>query len=168
MARRIEHRTRSDWGVPVVYRTLIDPEYLRERLKVLGGHNAALLEHEVTTDGARYRLRHGVAGEDLPGVLGRLLGDSITVDRQESWRADSNGDYSGTVRVTIAGTPGDMSGTQKIVADGDGSVRSVEGSVRIPIPLIGGAVEENVARQVTDLLTKESDFTDDWLRPPQG
>ena len=51
MARRIEHRTRSDWGVPVVYRTLIDPEYLRERLKERFDVHHATLELERAAPG---------------------------------------------------------------------------------------------------------------------
>jgi hypothetical protein len=164
MARRIEHRAHSGWDVTTVYRTLVDPDYLRAQLAAVGGRNAALVEHEVTEKGVRYRLRHGVAGEDLPGVVRRVLGGDISVDRQETWRVDPAGGYSGTVRVAIPGTPGEMTGTMRLAAVGEGSERSVDGSVRIGIPLVGGMVEETVARQVNDLLAAESEFTEDWLR----
>jgi hypothetical protein len=168
MARRIEHRTRSDWGVTTVYRTLVDPDYLRERLAAIGGRNAALVEHEVTADSARFRLRHGVASEDLPAIVQRVLGGDLTIDRVETWRPDSDGGYAGTVRVAIPGTPGELTGDQRLVAAGEGSERTVDGSVRIGIPLVGGAVEETVAKRVSQLLTAEDEFTETWLGKHQS
>jgi hypothetical protein len=168
MARRIEHRARSNWGVTTVYRTLVDPDYLRERLIVLGGRNAALVEHEITVDGARYRLRHGVASEDLPSVVRKVLGGDLTIDRVETWRPDSDGRYAGTVRVAIPGTPGELTGAMGLSAAGEGSERFVDGTVRIGIPFVGGVIEETVVKQIGQLLTAEAEFTETWLGKHQG
>lgn len=169
MARRIEHRTRSGWNPKTVYRALIDPGYLTERLAALGGPGASLVEHAPTGDEVRYRLRHGVASGDLPAPIRTLLGGDLTIDRAETWRPDGDDGYAGTVKVTIPGMPGDLSGTMRLTATDDGgSEHLVDGTVRVPIPLVGGRVEESVVDQLSRLLDAEDRFTQTWLREHQS
>jgi hypothetical protein len=163
MARRIEHRTTTAWSPETVYTTRVDPAYLRERLAKLGGQGAQLAEHEVNGDAVRYRLRHGVAAENIPPAVRALVGGDLTIDRVETW-SPGDGGYTGTVRVTIPGMPGDMSGTQRIAAAGGGSEYAINGEVSVPIPLFGGKIEETVAAQIGKLLDAEDEFTSGWLR----
>lgn len=162
MARRIEHRTRWASDPKTAYTALVDPEYLRERLAVLGGRGATLADHRADGDGVSYRLRHGVASEDLPPAVRTLLGGDLTIDRVETWRPDGDG-YSGTVRVALPGMPGELAGTMRLTAVGDGTEHVIDGSLRVPIPLVGGMIEESVAGRLTTLLDKEAAFTGDWL-----
>jgi hypothetical protein len=165
MARRIEHRTRSASDAKTVYATVVDAEYLNQRLAALGGTNATLFDYKQTADTASYRLRHGVAAQDLPAALRPILGSDLKIDRVESWRTQSDGTFAGTVRVTIPGMPGDLTGTMKLNdLQGGGSQVLITGSVSIPIPLFGGKVEEAVADQLSKLLDAEQKFTETWLR----
>ncbi|HEX4225720.1 MAG TPA: DUF2505 domain-containing protein [Pseudonocardiaceae bacterium] len=165
MARRIEHRTRSASDAKTVYGTVVDAEYLNQRLAAIGGKNAALFDYQQSPDATSYRLRHGVAAQDLPAALRPLLGGDLKIDRVESWHAESNGAFAGTVRVTIPGMPGDLTGSMKLTdVQGGGSEVLVTGAVSIPIPLFGGKVEEAVADQLGKLLDAEQKFTENWLR----
>jgi uncharacterized protein DUF2505 len=164
MARRIDHRSRSRWDAHTVYTTLVDEAYLKQRLAVLGGQNPELVEHTVDSGGATIRLRHGVAAESLPQAVRVLLGGDLRIDRAETWRADPAGGYSGTVAVTIPSMPGQLGGTQRLRDTGDqGSELIVDGSVEIPIPFVGGRIEETVAGQIGSLLDSEHTFTEEWL-----
>lgn len=162
MARRIEHRTRFDRDPKTVHTALVDPEYLRARLAVLGGQGASLGGHTESGGTVTYRLRHGVAARDLPPAVRTLLGGDLKIDRTETWRPDGDG-YAGTVAVTIPGVPGDLSATMRLVPVDGGSEHTVDGSVRVPIPLVGGKVEESIAEQLGRLLDAEGRFTRDWL-----
>ncbi len=152
-----------------MYSVVVDPEYLNQRLAALGGKGAGLFDHQRTEDTASYRLRHGVAAEDLPAAIRPLLGGDLKIDRVETWRAEADGTYAGTVRVTIPGMPGDLKGTMRLadVSAGGSAVR-IDGSVSIPIPLFGGKVEESVADQLGRLLDAEQKFTNTWLRDHQS
>jgi hypothetical protein len=164
MARRIEHRTRSAADVDRVRDTLVDPAYLRERLAAIGGPGAELRSHQSGPDGVEYTMRHGVRAENLPGPVRTLLGGDLKIDRAETWRPDPAGGYRGTVAVTIPGMPGELGGTMRLTARADGGSETVlDGTVKIPIPLIGAKVEETVAGKIIELLETEHEFTEKWL-----
>ena len=148
-----------------MYAAVVNADYLNQRLVALGGTNAALFDYKQNGEATSYRLRHGVAAQDLPAAIRPLLGGDLKIDRVESWRAEPDGSYSGTVRVTIPGMPGDLTGAMKLNdVPGGGSQVLVTGSVSIPIPLFGEKVEESVADQLGKLLDAEQKFTESWLR----
>lgn len=152
-----------------MYTTLVDPAFLRARLAELGGKGATLGDHRVEPDGrVSYRLRHGVEAKNLPPAVRTLLGGDLTVDRAETWRPDPAGGYAGTVAVTIPGMPGDLGGTIRLTDADSGSTLVLTGEVRIPIPLVGGRIEETVADQISKLLDNEHAFAEHWLESHQA
>ena len=54
MARSIDYRSTLAFLAEKVFATMTDEEYLRARLRELGGPGSELLEHQVGPDGARY------------------------------------------------------------------------------------------------------------------
>jgi hypothetical protein len=170
MARRIEHRSPSVWHAETVYTTLVDPAFLTARLAELGGRNAILADHHRVGPNGRvsYRLRQGVDAQHLPSAIRTLLGGNLTVDRTETWRPEPAGGYAGTVAVTIPGMPGELGGTTALTDTASGSTLYLDGSVSIPIPLVGGLIEETVAEQITKLLDREHAFAEKWLATHQA
>ena len=92
-----------------------------------------------------------------------LLGGDLKIDRVETCRPDPAGGYAGTTSVTIPGMPGELGGAMRLTDTAGGSEIVLDGSVRIPIPLVGGKIEESVADQISTLLDAEHEFTQDWL-----
>lgn len=163
MPRPISYRTRSPHPVDALYAAMTDRSQLEARLAELGGKNAALLEHSADSDGARYRLRHGLAAEQLPAVARTFLPNDLVIERTETWRRNGEGSYRGDVQVNIPGTPGKVGGSQTLDDTGSGTELVMNGEVEVPVPFIGGKVEEIVAEQVERLLAAEHDFTERWL-----
>jgi hypothetical protein len=169
MARRIEHRTSAPWDADRVHAALVDPAFLRDRLATIGGTNAELVEHQVDDGEVRYRLRHGIPAEEVPTPVRPLLGGSLRLERIETWRADGPGRYEGTMRLDTAGLPGQLAGVTRLVdRPAGGSELSVDGEVKVSVPLVGGKIEELVAAQVTKLLAKETDFALKWIAEHAG
>jgi hypothetical protein len=156
---------RHTWSFPAdeVYATMVNPDFLRARLEQIGGPGAALLEHSADTDGARYRLRHGLDPKDLPAVVRTVLSGDIVIERAESWKRDGAGSYTGDTRVTIPGTPGSATGVMRLRDTAEGSELHNRIEVTVKVPIIGGKIEESVTGQVRDLLESESVFTEEWL-----
>lgn len=172
MARRIEHRSTSEWPAARVYAALIDIDYLKQRLAELGGSNTELVEHSETGDGVRFQIRQGVRAEHLPSVARSVVGGDLVIDRSESWRQEEPGHYTGEVAAAIPRVPGSITGSmwlRDVVANssnlgsGPRSEFVVEGGVRVNVPFVAGKLEDLVADQVHKLLTEEARFTTDWL-----
>jgi hypothetical protein len=158
MSRRIEHRARYSQPVNVVYPVLVDPEYLRARLKEIGGREAALLEHEAADGSAKYHIRHSLDARHLPSAVRAALGGDLTIDRVEQWRG-----HTGTAQVTVPKTPAKLTADLALTDSGDGSELTMQGTVTVSIPLVGGKIEETIVRYVCELLDSERDFTERWL-----
>ncbi len=163
MARSIDYRSTLAFPAEKVFATMTDEEYLRARLRELGGPGSALLEHEAGPDGARYKLKQGLSEKDLPPIVGKVMQGDLSIQRTESLRPTGPGAYGGDVDVAIAGVPAAASGTMRLADNGAGSEFEVHADVEVKVPLIGGKIEEIVAGQVQRLLEAETAFTVRWL-----
>jgi hypothetical protein len=163
MSRQLDYRSTSPHPADQVYAKMVDPDFLRARLKQLGGPGAALLEHAADGNGARYRLRHGLDAKDMPSVVRRVMPGDITIERSERWTRE-DGVYRGEVQVAIPGTPASAEGGMRLrdLSDG-GSELHVRADVTVQVPLVGGKIESIVGEQVQKLLAAESAFTRQWL-----
>lgn len=163
MASRIEHRAEFPEGVAEVLAAQAGEDVLRARLAEIGGTNASLLEHTVTDDGVRFRLRQGIAADALPQAARSLLNGDLVVEREQSFRRTDTG-YAGTAKATVGSIPGGITARTEIVPGGAGTVLRNTGEVTVRIPLLGGKLEGVIAEQVTKLLQREAEFTAEWLR----
>jgi hypothetical protein len=166
MARTLSYR--ATWHHPAdeVYATMVDPDYLRARLEQMGGPGARLLEHEAAAERARYRVRHGLSGADLPPFVATFLAGDIVIERTETLRREEEGHYSGDVSVLIRGTPAPAKaagGMRLGDLPAGGSEFQVQAEVTVEVPILGGKIETLVAEQVEKLLAAETAFTVDWL-----
>jgi Protein of unknown function (DUF2505) len=163
MARSIDYRSSLAFPAETVFATMTDPEYLRARLRELGGPGSQLLEHEASPEAVRYRLKQGLSESDLPAIVGKVMNGDLSIERTETLRRTEPGRYTGDVDVKIANAPASATGTMTLADAGAGSEFGVHADVIVRVPLIGGKVEEIVAEQVRRLLEAETAFTVRWL-----
>lgn len=162
MSTRFEHRATFSAPASTVYSALVDREFLEDRLRQLGGKNAALLEYSVGGE-ARLRMRQGMDAERLPGAVRTILKGDLVVDRAEQWHPDGAA-FAGTGRVSISGVPGEITSRIRVTdLAGGGSELVNTAEVRVGIPLIGGKLESVIAEHVGNLLAAEAEFTGKWL-----
>ncbi|SDZ11600.1 Protein of unknown function [Saccharopolyspora shandongensis] len=164
MTRRIEYRSTYEWPAARVFAVLIDPDHLRERLRVVGGDNE-LLEHEATESGARFRIRQGVRAEAVPAIARAVVGGDLAIDRAEEWRREADGSFAGEVTAGALAMPRAITAVQRLRALPAGAACEfvVEGEVKVAIPLLGGKLEGLFAGEVRGLLESEHEFTTGWL-----
>ena len=163
MARSIDYRSTLAFPAEKVFATMTDEEYLRARLRELGGPGSDLLDYEASPENARYRLRQGLSERDLPPIVGKVVGGDLHIERTETLRRSGSGSYDGDVDVKIPGVPASAGGTMRLTDEGAGSVFEVHADVAVNVPLFGGKIEEIVAEQVRRLLEVETAFTVRWL-----
>jgi len=163
MARSIDYRSTLAFPAEKVFATMTDEEYLRARLRELGGPGSELLEHEATPESARYKLKQGLSEKDLPPIVGKVMQGDLAIFRTETLRKTGDDAYGGDVDVAISGVPASASGTMRLAGNGSGSEFEVRADVEVKVPLFGGKIEEIVAGQVRRLLEAETAFTARWL-----
>lgn len=163
MARSIDYRSTFAYPAEKVFATMSDPEYLRARLREIGGPGSELLDHEASPEHSRYELKQGLSEKDLPPIVGKVMNGDLAIVRTESLNRIAPGSYSGDVDVAIPGAPASAAGTMRLADEGAGSAFEVHADVTVRVPLIGGKIEEIVADQVRRLLEAETAFTVRWL-----
>lgn len=169
MTISIEHMTSFSARADSVYSAQVDPAFLKDRLKAVGGPQAELVGQKKSASGVTVRLRQGVPARQLPSAVRSFLSGDLVVTREEFWRGVVEGEFEGSVfegrmRAMIPGVPGEITARTRVadLAEG-GSEWVATAAIRVNIPLLGAKVESLLAEQVRKLMAAETEFTGTWL-----
>ncbi|MCW2762935.1 MAG: hypothetical protein JWR85_3136 [Marmoricola sp.] len=99
------------------------------------------------------------AARGIPGFAKKFVGDEINIVQTEDWTSAAKGN----IHVTIPGKPGEMSGTALLTEDPDGTTETVNLSVKVNLPLVGGKIEGLVADLLSKALRAEHEVGVGWL-----
>jgi hypothetical protein len=97
--------------------------------------------------------------DGIPSFAKKFVGDTIHIRQREEWSSATNA----TLDVTIPGKPGHMKGTVTLRPEGDGTVETVEGDLKVSIPLVGAKIEGLVAELFEHALQTEQRLGTKWL-----
>lgn len=136
MSKRLQHELTYDAPLAEVAAMLRDPAF---RVKVC--ERQRVISHDVTVaaegDAADVQVERVQAVTGVPSVATKVVGDEITIVHRENWRDLTSGDYT----VGIPGKPGQISGTVSLREDGARTIETVDLTVTVSIPLVGGKLE---------------------------
>jgi len=99
------------------------------------------------------------ATSGVPGFARKFAGDETTIRSREDWVSPTDA----TLRITIAGKPGHMEGTIRVVQVGDDVVETVDLDISVGIPLVGGKIEGLLSELMSKALAKENTVGREWL-----
>jgi hypothetical protein len=162
MARPIEHRTTTTHPAARVFAALTSEDFLRARLRRLGGKSAELTSFTSQNGITRYVMRQTVDAEHIPPVARTVLRGDLVIARTEEWTSQ-HGLFDGMIEATVPGSPASARGVTSLLDTGTGSELLVTATVKVSIPLVGGKIEALVADQLVSLLRAEGEFTQRWL-----
>jgi len=95
----------------------------------------------------------------VPGFAKKFVGEEINIVQTEDWTAPQKG----TIHVTIPGKPGEMTGTALLTEDPDGTTETVNLTVKVNIPIVGGKIEGFIADMLSKGLRAEHHVGVTWL-----
>jgi Protein of unknown function (DUF2505) len=95
----------------------------------------------------------------IPGFAKKFVGDEINIVQTEDWTAPEKGN----ILVSIPGKPGEMAGTALLTEDPDGTTETVNLTVKVNIPLVGGKIEGLIADLLSKALRAEHKVGVKWL-----
>lgn len=102
-------------------------------------------------------LDHGT--DRVPSFARKFVGDQISIVQVETWKTDTDAD----VHVTIPGKPGDMKGSTTIAQVGNDVVQTMNLTVQVKIPLVGGKLEELIVGLLVKAFKAENKVGLKWL-----
>lgn len=106
---------------------------------------------------ARVEVVHGT--DRVPSFARKFVGEEISIISEETWTSDSHAD----VTVTIPGKPGDVSGTLDLAQVGDDVVQTLQLTVKVGIPLVGGKLEDLIVGLLSKAYRAENAVGRTWL-----
>ena len=158
MAKRLEHQLTYDAPMADVAEMLADPSF-REEVCDFQGVKRAMVTIDSDDNGMEVTIDQVQAAHGIPSFAKKFVGDEINIVQQESWASPTEGD----IKVTIPGKPGEMTGTARLAESGGVTTESVEMTVKVNIPLVGGRIESLIADMLLKALKAENKVGRDYL-----
>ncbi|MBF4162358.1 DUF2505 domain-containing protein [Nocardioides acrostichi] len=157
MSKRITHDLTYDAPAERVLAMLADPAF-RERVC----EAQHVLRHTVTVDGEGERFEVHIdqvqTAQGIPSFATKFVGSEINIVQHETWSGPA-----ADIEVTIPGKPGQMSGTAKVRESGGRTTETVDLTVKVSIPLVGGKIEGLVGDMLLKALKTENKVGREYL-----
>lgn len=158
MAKQLRHELTYDAPMAEVAEMLADTSF-REEVCDFQGVKSAMVTIDSDDTGMEVTIDQVQAAEGIPSFARKFVGDEINIVQQESWASPTEGD----IKVTIPGKPGEMTGTARLSEAGGVTTETVELTVKVNIPLVGGKIEGLIADLLLKALQAENKVGRDYL-----
>lgn len=155
---RFSYEIKYDAAPADVYAMLSETSF-RERVCEAGGATEHAVEISPSGSGMEVLVDQTQPADGIPSFATKFVGDKIQIVQRESWNSQSEA----ALDVTIPGKPGHVKGSVTLAADGSGTLETVEGEVKVHIPLIGGKLESLIADLLKSALRSEQKVGEAWL-----
>jgi Protein of unknown function (DUF2505) len=97
--------------------------------------------------------------DGIPSFAKKFVGDQIHIVQHEEWESPT----AARLDVSIPGKPGHLKGTITLRPDGDGTVETVSGDLKVQIPVVGGKIEKLISDLLGEALRAEERVGKAWL-----
>ncbi|MFC7504285.1 DUF2505 domain-containing protein [Nocardioides sp. CPCC 206347] len=158
MATRLLHTMVYDAPADAVAAMLSDASFREE---VCTNQRATAfnvkVDGDVTSKDVRIEMTQPT--DRVPSFAKKIVGAETTILQTEKWSSPTHGD----VHITIPGKPGEMRGTATLVEVDGVTTETVDLQVTVKIPLVGGKVEELIAKLIGSALRAEERTGKAWL-----
>ncbi|WP_040792715.1 DUF2505 domain-containing protein [Nocardia paucivorans] len=103
----------------------------------------------------------------IPAVVRKVLKSELRIIRTDTWGPLTGDTAEGTFHGTSTGISSEMTGTYRLRPAGSGSEIETVGSVKVKVPLVGGAIEPLAEQLHHRVLSGERKFIEDWFAARQ-
>jgi hypothetical protein len=155
---RFEHVLRYDASPDEVFAMLGDPSF-REQVCEAQHVSECTVDIDGADDTMTVTVDQRRPSEGIPSFAKKFVGDTIHIAQREKWSSATDA----VLDVTIPGKPGHMKGAITLRPDGNGTVETVTGELKIHIPIVGGKIEHLVIDLFEHALDAEQRVGRTWL-----
>lgn len=155
---RFRHELRYDAAPEQVYAMLGEPRFREKVCEALHAHDWDV-SVDVEDTSMTVAVDHKRPSEGVPAFARKLVGEEIHIAQRETW----SGPASARLEVLIPHRPGQFTGTIALAADGPGTVETIDGDVKVSVPLVGGRLEALIGQLLEAALRREQRVGHAWL-----
>ncbi|MRH87161.1 DUF2505 family protein [Nocardia sp. SYP-A9097] len=159
MATPLAFTAHSTHSTAAVRAALADEQYWKDRIEAVGGPDARIESINISGDDVRVDMIQAIPASELPAQVTAVRPGDLVIPRTETWNGSG-----GTVEAHVDGVPATVNGTLTMKESGTGSDFTVDAVIEVKIPLFGKKIEAAIQGHLTELLEREAEFTDNWLR----
>jgi len=156
---RFSHEMRYDRSPEQVHAMLMEPAFREAVCEAATATIRYDVDVTATGDEATVRVEQWQPATHIPSFARKFVGDEIEIRQTETW-SDPSG---ASLVVEIPGKPGRLTGTITLAADGDGTVETVSGELKVGIPMVGGKLEKMISDLLVVALRSEERVGRSWL-----
>ncbi|MFE9326222.1 DUF2505 domain-containing protein [Nocardia sp. NPDC052278] len=152
------------YAVPVedLHRALTTDDVWQSRFA--GAQTATLdLSHPQGTGTIRIHMTEKASDDKVPGIVSKVLKSELVLSRTDNWQALDGEIAKGTFEGATGGISSEMSGTYELRPTVEGSEIEVVGTVRVKVPLVGGAIEPLAEQLHHRVLESERKHIEKWV-----
>lgn len=151
MATRMVHDLTYDAPVDTVAAMLTDKAFREEVCEALGATSYAV---DVVDEGGstKVTIDFWLPTDGVPSFAKKIAGDTTNIVLRETWTSTTRAE----VHVSIPGKPGHMDGTATLMEEDGQTVETVDLDIKVRIPIVGGKIEDLIARLLGSSLRAEN------------
>ncbi len=166
MSRRQQSTLAFDAPPETVYAVYASDEYwqtLMDRYDELTPGKSDITEFRSDERGILVEFRQVLPRAELPPILRTVIPLDMAITRRHKFAPFDQKSVKGRFEASIAHTPGRLDGRYLLTGVAAGSQLLVDSLCKVPVPLLGGKLEDMVLQSVKDVFTIEGAFTADWI-----
>lgn len=118
---------------------------------------STLVSAAATADGGAVVVISRRLPDGIPSMLQRFAPQDGRVTQTDTWGPAGGGVRRGTWRVEFAGAPGELRGETSLTPVDGGCRWTVDGTVKVEVPLIGGQAERFLAPLLDMLAVRQGE-----------
>ena len=163
MPRSFEVLVESPTSVEQVHAAFGREDYWLARFSAFGV-TSTLDSLTVGADGTvRVAISQDLRHDVLPAIVAKVYRRDLKIRHCETWRSVGDGRVHGEISVAVSGAPGSGSGAALVAPAQHGSRLTLTASVEFKVPLVGGTVENYIAREFAQEIPEIQRFTTAWI-----
>ena len=157
--KKVTEELRYDGATIQQVHEMLADETFREKVCDAQGVLRHTVKIDAAGEGMTVEIDQIQAAQGIPGFAKKFIGDEINIVQSEDWTTKEKGN----IQLVIPGKPGEITGTALVTEDPDGTTETVNLSVKVNIPMVGGKIEGLITDLISKGLREEQTVGRAWL-----
>ncbi|WKG04446.1 DUF2505 domain-containing protein [Mycolicibacterium sp. HK-90] len=166
MSRRRQTTMVFDAPAETVYAAYARREYwqaMMDRYDDLTPGKSDLTAFRSDERGIEVEFRQVLPRAELPPILRSVIPLDMAITRRQYLGPFDPDGVNGQYAASVSHAPGRLDGRYVLTGAGAGSRLRADSTCKVPMPLVGGKLEDMVLQSVNDVFTIEGAFTTEWI-----